>query len=108
VNTWTVFGAVLTSFGWLLWHISRAEGHIVEHLDRQTRHLQGVIKVSSQDDVNAVVDQLGKAKGEILTEIAALQAQVDAGQPVDLSALKAAAQGLDDLNVDAEPEAPAE
>jgi hypothetical protein len=69
----------------------------------QTAHLQGVITVSSQDEVNAVVAQLDKSKGEILTEIANLQAQVDAGQPVDLSALKAAAQGLDDLNVDPEP-----
>lgn len=57
----------------------------------------------SQDAVDAVTAQLGKAKDEILAEVAALQAQVDAGQPVDLTALKAAAQGLDDLNADPEP-----
>lgn len=50
-----------------------------------------------QDAVDAVVVQLVSAKEEILAEIAALEAQEPS---IDLSALKAAAQALDDVVVD--------
>jgi 16S rRNA G1207 methylase RsmC len=56
-----------------------------------------------QDAVDAVVAQLDKAKGEILNEITNLEAQIAAGETPDLSALKAAAQALDDVVPDAEP-----
>lgn len=65
-----------------------------------------IVMTAAQDAVDAVVAQLNKAKGEILTEISNLQAQVDAGQPVNLDALTAAAQSLDDINVDAPPAEP--
>jgi hypothetical protein len=50
-----------------------------------------------QDAIDQVTSQLDKAKDEILTEIANLESQVAAGQAPDLTALKAAAQGLDDV-----------
>lgn len=50
-----------------------------------------------QDAVDAVVVQLVSAKEEILAEIAALEAQEPS---IDLSALKAAAQALEDVVVD--------
>jgi hypothetical protein len=81
----------------LLWAVSRsitaAEAHITEHLDRQTKHLEGVIKMADQNTINELTAQLNKAKAEI----------VAAGTPVDLdlSGLVAVAQELDDLNPDA-------
>ena len=57
-----------------------------------------------QDAVDAVVTQLAKASEEIKAEIAALEAREPS---VDLTALKAAAQTLDDIVPDA-PAAPAE
>jgi len=60
-----------------------------------------------QSAVDAVVEQLSRAKGEIVAEIAKLEAAVVAGEPVDLTALKDAAQALDDVVVDA-PEASGE
>lgn len=63
------------------------------------RHL-----MSTQDTINAVVAQLGKAKDEILTQIADLNAQIEAAgvtEQVDTTALTAAAQALDDINPDA-------
>lgn len=65
--------------------------------------------MSAQDTVDALVAQLGKAKQEIVTKIAELEA---ANPGVDLSELTAIAQGLDDIVEDApvepEPETPAE
>lgn len=63
---------------------------------------------AAQDAVDAVSVQLGKAKDEIVSKIADLQAQVDAGETPDLTALNAAAQALDDVVPDAEPTPPAE
>lgn len=60
--------------------------------------------MSTQDTINAVVAQLGKAKDEILTQIADLNAQIEAAgvtEQVDTTALTAAAQALDDINPDA-------
>ena len=88
---------------------------LVDRIDwtthRQTRHLKGVINVSKQDTINAVVARLEKVRGEVTAasaaltaKVDALQAQIDAGVPVedlDLTALTDVAQSLDDLNADA-------
>lgn len=84
--------------------------------DRFTNKMREIIMSEAQAAVDQVVEQLGKAKDEIVGEIAKLEEQVAAGQPVDLTALKAAAQALDDVVSDpvvesetpVEPEVPAE
>ena len=55
----------------------------------------------TQEKIDALAAQLAKAKEEILAQIAELQKQIDEGAVVDLTALTAAVQGLDDLNPDA-------
>ena len=62
--------------------------------------VEGVVMSGVQDAVDAVVVQLAKAKAEIVSEIESLEAAVVAGESVDLTALKAAAQALDDVVVD--------
>jgi len=62
------------------------------------------IMSQTQQKIDALAAQLGKVKAEILAQVAALQAQIEAGEAVDLTALTAAVQGLDDLNADV-PEA---
>ena len=57
--------------------------------------------MSQQEQIDALAAQLDKVKTEILAQVAALQAQIDAGGVVDLTALTAAVQSLDDLNPDA-------
>lgn len=82
--------------------------HIVEHLDRMTNHLQGVIDVSTQDAVNAITEQLLKARTELVNRINDVQAQLDAAgvaEQIDLTSLTAAAQALDDVVPDADPAA---
>jgi DUF917 family protein len=74
--------------------------------------------MSTQAQVDAVVDQLVKArleivaaKDQLVAKIVDLQNQLDAGVPaeqVDLSGLKAVAQTLDDIVPDAVVEEPAE
>ena len=59
------------------------------------------ILMSQQEQIDALAAQLDKVKTEILAQVAALQAQIDAGGVVDLTALTAAVQSLDDLNPDA-------
>lgn len=84
--------------------------HLVEHIDRKTHQIEGLIIMSTQDIINAVVTQLGKAKDELLTQIADLNAQIaNAGvaEQVDTTALTAAAQALDDIVPDAAPADPA-
>jgi hypothetical protein len=54
----------------------------------------------TQEKIDALAAQLAKVKNEILAQVAALQAQIDDGAVVDLTALTAAVQGLDDLNPD--------
>ncbi len=59
-----------------------------------------------QDAVDAITEQLGKATLEILTQIDTLQTKLDAipeAETVDLTALRAAAQALDDINPDDVP-----
>ena len=67
--------------------------------------------MTTQDTINAIVTQLGKAKDEIVAKIADVQAQLDAAsvpaEQVDLSALTAAAQALDDIVPDPAPADPA-
>lgn len=70
--------------------------------------IKDAIMSASQDAVDAVVAQLTKARDEIVAEVANLEAQVAAGQAPDLTALKAIAQSLDDLNADAPAEPAAE
>lgn len=87
--------------------IGSLENHLVEHIDRQINHLRKVITVSAQDTVNALAAQVRKGISEVTGKIAELQAAADAGQPVDLTELAAAAQALDDIVADApvvEPE----
>jgi len=65
----------------------------------------GRLIVSTQESIDAIVVQLGKAKDEVVAKIADVQAQLDAAavpaEVVDLSALSAAAQALDDVVPDA-------
>ena len=93
--------------------ITSTHGHIIEHLDRQIQHLKGATTVSTQDAVNAITDTLkNKVLPEILTKISDVQAQLDAAnvpaEVVDLTALTAAAQALDDIVPDAAPAEPVE
>lgn len=68
-----------------------------------TLTIRRIIMSATQEAIDAITAQLGKAKGEILAEIANLEAQVAAGQEPDLTALKAAAQALDDVVPDPQP-----
>jgi hypothetical protein len=65
----------------------------------------GRLYMSTQESIDGIVAQLGKAKDELLTEIAAVKAQLEAAsvpaETVDLTALTAAAQALDDIVPDA-------
>ena len=65
----------------------------------------GRLQMSTQDSIDAVVAQLGKAKDEVVAKIADVQAQLDAAsvpaEVVNLDALNAAAQALDDIVPDA-------
>lgn len=61
-------------------------------------------KMTTQADIDALTSQLSKVHAEITTQIAALQARIDAGQPLDLSGLQAAVQGLDEMNPDSLPD----
>ena len=65
----------------------------------------GRLIVSTQESIDAVVAQLGKAKDEVVAKIADVQAQLAAAavpaEVVNLDALTAAAQALDDVVPDA-------
>lgn len=67
----------------------------------------GRFLMATQAEVDALTNQVVKIGSEVQnvkTELAKVQAQVDAlGVPVDLSALSAAIQSVDDLNPDAQP-----
>jgi hypothetical protein len=66
----------------------------------------GRLSMSTQESIDAVVAQLGKAKDEVVAKIADVQAQLDAAnvppEVVNLDALNAAAQALDDIVPDAD------
>lgn len=77
--------------------------HTIDALDKLREKI-----VSTQDSINAVVEQLVKAQREIVNRIADVQAQLDAAgvaEQIDLSSLTAAAQALDDVVPDAAPDA---
>lgn len=67
--------------------------------------------MATQADIDNLTAQVTKVMSEVtaatnvlVAAVAALQAQIDAGQPVlDLSALNAAVQALDDINPDQTP-----
>jgi len=65
----------------------------------------GRLYMSTQESIDGIVAQLGKARDELLTEIADVKAQLEAAsvpaETVDLTALTAAAQALDDIVPDA-------
>jgi hypothetical protein len=65
----------------------------------------GRLYMSTQESIDGIVAQLAKAKDELLTEIADVKAQLEAAsvpaETVDLTALTAAAQALDDIVPDA-------
>lgn len=58
-----------------------------------------VVRLSNRELIDGVVEQLSKAKVEIVGRIAALEAAVAAGEDLSgpLAGLVAAAQGLDDV-----------
>lgn len=55
------------------------------------------LQLSNQDTVNEIQAQLSKASAEIVGKISDLEAAVAAGEVLDFSGLKAAAQALDDV-----------
>jgi len=67
----------------------------------------GRLIVSTQDSIDNIVAQLSKANREVIAKIADVQAQLDAAnvpaEKVDLTALAAAAQALDDIVADEPP-----
>ena len=67
----------------------------------------GRLIVSTQESIDAIVVQLGRAKDEVVAKIADVQAQLDAAsvpaEVVNLDALNAAAQALDDIVADEPP-----
>ena len=67
----------------------------------------GRLIVSTQENIDAIVVQLGRAKDEVVAKIADVQAQLDAAnvpaEVVNLDALNAAAQALDDIVADEPP-----
>lgn len=95
---WVAFAACVTAVGALVFIVTNIN---IYRLSQRVECGMGAV----QDAVDAVVAQLSKATDEIVAEIAALEAQVAAGETPDLAGLKAAAQALDDINPDvvAEP-----
>lgn len=107
---WLPTAAIVLTTALLAVQAGRIHAHVIEHIDRQVNYLRRVITMSVQDAVNAVTSQLRKAQAEIVAKIDDVQAQLDAAgvaQDIDLSALTAAAQALDDIVPDAAP-APAD
>lgn len=71
-------------------------------------YLKEIAMSAAQDAVDQITTQLGNVKDEIVGKIADLEAQIAAGETPDLTALKAAAQALDDVVPDAPVDTPAE
>jgi hypothetical protein len=92
-------------YGWLALVQVQADQHSVQ-VSRQHAAV-ALLKeevMANQADIDAVVTELNDAAEEITTRIDELQAQVDAGQQVDLSQLRAAADRLRDVVPDAPQE----
>lgn len=77
----------------------------LHHANQKLSQL-GITMGAVQDAVDQVAAQLAKAKAEIVAKVAELEAQVAAGETPDLTALKAAAQALDDVVLDVPVEEP--
>ena len=71
-----------------------------------TQQLKEIIVGATQDAVDQIVGQLAKAQAEIVDRIADLEDAIAAGETPDLTALKAAAQALDDVVGDVVEEPP--
>ncbi len=91
--------AILFVCGFTLWILA----YITHRIERLT--------MSTQEAIDAVVTKLGAVREEIVAKLAEVQAQLDAAnvpaEVVDLSALTAAAQALDDIVPDS-PVTPSE
>lgn len=79
----------------------------LHHVNQKLSQL-GITMGAVQDAVDQVAAQLAKAKAEIVAKIADLEAQVAAGETPDLTALKEAAQALDDVVLDVPDVPPAD
>jgi hypothetical protein len=94
-------------------NVTRSHNHLIEHLDRLFHHYQEETRMTIQDAVNTVTARLNKVYNEVTgqadslrTVIADLQAQIESAgvtEQVDLSALEAAAEKLDDIVPDDVP-----
>jgi hypothetical protein len=100
----------------ILRNVKRSHNHLTGHIGRLLNHHQEEMKMTIQDAVNTVTVRLDKVYNEVTgqadslrTIIADLQAQIEAAgvtEEVDLSALEAAAQKLDDIVPDAPVDVP--
>jgi chromosome segregation ATPase len=95
-----VFWAELNTELALIADMLRAQDRKITQLARVVRQLEG-ITMASQADIDALAaalhqedSDLNSAVSAITAKIADLQAQIDAGQPVDLSGLQAEVDGL--------------
>ena len=85
-------GLTLAAVGVALWAIAR----LINTFER--------FAMSTQEAVDKITAQIGKAQVELVNRIADVQAQLDAAgvaEQIDLSSLTAAAQALDDVVPDA-------
>ena len=85
-------GLTLAAVGVALWAIAR----LINTFER--------FAMSTQQAIDTITAQIGKAQLELVNRIADVQAQLDAagvGEDIDLSSLTAAAQALDDVVPDA-------
>jgi hypothetical protein len=100
----------------ILRNVKRSHNHLIEHIGRMLNHYQEENKMTVQDAVNTVTARLDKVYNEVVaqadslrTVIADLQAQIESAgvtEQVDLSALEAAAEKLDDIVPDEVPAPP--
>ena len=85
-------GLTLAAVGVALWAIAR----LINTFER--------FAMSTQQAIDTITAQIGKAQLELVNRIADVQAQLDAAgvaEQIDLSSLTAAAQALDDVVPDA-------
>lgn len=76
-----------------------AEARIIRIFDRLNSRIRGIIMSSAEQAAEGVVDQLGKAKGEIDGVISDLQNQ--SVTPETIAKLEGISQALDDVVPDA-------
>ena len=79
----------------LIWSAAAILGALAFLLFNASTQARSIMSV--QEVVDGLVEQVAKVKNELVTRLAELQLQVSAGQEVDLSALSAAIQSLDDI-----------